>query len=102
MKVFMLKTVNGKVNGVVMGPYNEGFKYDLDTERAQLFIGSAMAEPVIQYTPISEVTNIGDTVEFTAPLAGLQVENPEAQAIIDSQIANGETSGRFRGKRLLV
>ena len=63
MKIKMLQTVNGKVNGIKMGPYSEGAEYDLDAERAQLFIGSAMAEPVIQYTPISEITNTGDTGE---------------------------------------
>lgn len=55
---------------------------------------------VLKFTQISEITDFGD-IEFELPLAGLQVENPEAQAIIDSQIASGETVGRFRGKRLL-
>src|SRR4030067_477620 len=47
MKIRMLKYVNGKVNGVHMGPYLDGGEYDLDRERAELFIGSAMAEEVI-------------------------------------------------------
>ena len=47
MKIKMLQTVNGKVNGVKMGPYTEGVEYDIDDERAQLFIGSAMAEEVV-------------------------------------------------------
>src|SRR4030067_2097203 len=41
MKIRMLKYVNGKVNGVHMGPYLDGNEYDLDRERAELFIGSA-------------------------------------------------------------
>ena len=48
MKIKMLQTVNGKVNGVKMGPYTEGVEYDLDTERAELFIGSSMAEEVVE------------------------------------------------------
>src|SRR4030065_6879 len=47
MIIRMLKYVNGKVNGVHMGPYLDGGEYDLDRERAELFIGSAMAEEVI-------------------------------------------------------
>src|SRR4030065_2319550 len=43
MKIRMLKYVNGKVNGVHMGPYLDGGEYDLDRERAELFIGSALA-----------------------------------------------------------
>ena len=52
MKIKMLQTVNGKVNGIKMGPYTEGVEYDLDTERAQLFIGSAMAEEVVVAPPL--------------------------------------------------
>lgn len=47
MKIKMLKHVNGKVNGIQMGPYLVGAEYDLDRERAELFIGSAMAEETI-------------------------------------------------------
>lgn len=47
MKIKMLKYVNGKVNGIHMGPYLDGGEYDIDRERAELFIGSAMAEEVV-------------------------------------------------------
>jgi len=51
MKIRMLKDVNGKVNGVRMGPYTLWKEYavpeEIDRERAELFIGSAMAEEVI-------------------------------------------------------
>lgn len=47
MKVKMLQSVNGKVNGVRMGPYTSGHEYDLDKKLAELFIGSAMAEEVL-------------------------------------------------------
>lgn len=47
MKVKMLKHVNGKVNGIQMGPYLDGAEYDLERERAELFIGSAMAEEIV-------------------------------------------------------
>lgn len=56
MKVKMLQSVNGKVNGIRMGPYTEGKEYDLDQDRALLFIGSAMAE---------EITAIGIDVEIS-------------------------------------
>lgn len=51
MKVKMLKAIQGKVNGVPMGPYSAGVEYDLDDERAQLFIGSAIAELVVPPAP---------------------------------------------------
>jgi len=44
MKIRMLKTVNGTVDGVKMGPFVCGQDYDLPYERAQSFIASAMAE----------------------------------------------------------
>lgn len=47
MKIKMLKYVNGKVNGIQMGPYLAGAEYDLERERAELFIGSAMAEEIV-------------------------------------------------------
>ena len=47
MKVKMLQAVNGKVNGERMGPYAVGAEYEIEDERAILFIGSAMAEEVI-------------------------------------------------------
>jgi len=56
MNVKMLQTVNGKVDGVRMGPYTEGVEYDLDDERARLFIGSAMAEEVIPVVEVAEET----------------------------------------------
>lgn len=55
MKIKMLKYVNGKVNGVQMGPYLEGTEYDLDRERAELFIGSAIAEEVVPVEPVESV-----------------------------------------------
>lgn len=48
MKVKMLKAVTGKVNGVQMGPYFVGHEYDLDRDRAELFIGSSMAEEIVE------------------------------------------------------
>lgn len=47
MKVRMLQAVNEKVNGEFMGPYFNGLEYELDDDRAELFIGSRMAEEVI-------------------------------------------------------
>lgn len=47
MKIKMLKTVNGTVDGERMGPYHKDQEYDLDDSRARLFIGSAMAEEVL-------------------------------------------------------
>ena len=63
MKIKMLKYVNGKVNGIQMGPYLDGGVYDLDRERAELFIDSAMAEEI--FTDPVEV--IPDTVESDKP-----------------------------------
>lgn len=58
MKIKMLQTVNGKVNGVKMGPFTEGMEYDLDTKQAELFIGSAMAEAVAEAIVVpSELNN---------------------------------------------
>lgn len=54
MKVKILKSVNGKVNGVQMGPYYLDHEYDLDQERAELFIGSAMAEEVLPLVKAKE------------------------------------------------
>lgn len=51
MKVKMLRSVNGAVNGIEMGPYAIGQEYELDDERANLFIGSAMAVEVIPPAP---------------------------------------------------
>ena len=67
MKIKMLQTVNGKVNGVKMGPYTEGVEYDLDTERAQLFVGSAMAEEVVDAPPIvvDDVSDADSVVTHT-------------------------------------
>lgn len=48
MKVKMLKHINGKVNGVKMGPYILNQEYELEEEKAQLFIESAIAEKVIE------------------------------------------------------
>lgn len=48
MKVRMLKTVNGKVDGVKMGPYLKDHEYDLEYDRARLFVGSSLAEAVDQ------------------------------------------------------
>jgi hypothetical protein len=50
-KVKMLKDVRGKVNGVPMGPYPLGSVQELDDERADLFLGSAMAELVVDPVP---------------------------------------------------
>ena len=73
MKIKMLQTVSGKVNGVFMGPYREGMEYDLDTERAQLFIGSAMAEEVVVAPPVDyvETQNIEDAQPTRRPRSRL-------------------------------
>lgn len=60
MKVKMLKTVNGTVDGERMGPYHRDHEYDLDESRARLFIGSAMAEEVL---PPAEVIESSETIE---------------------------------------
>jgi len=57
MKIIMLQSVNGKVDGVRMGPYTEGVEYDLDDERAKLFIGSAMAAEYVPPVVVEEVTD---------------------------------------------
>lgn len=55
MKIKMLTTVNGKVDGVRMGPYSEGHEYEVDEKTAKLFIGSAMAEEVVPIVePVEE------------------------------------------------
>jgi len=54
MKVKMLQAVTGKVNGERMGPYAVGAEYDIEDERAILFIGSAMAEEVIPVVVVVE------------------------------------------------
>jgi hypothetical protein len=59
----MLKDVNGKVNGVRMGPYTLWKEYavpeEIDRERAELFIGSAMAEEVVPPPVVeSKIENI--------------------------------------------
>ena len=47
MKVKMLKAIGSKVNGVPMGPYLVDKEYDLDANRAKLFIDSKIAEEVV-------------------------------------------------------
>lgn len=72
MKIKMAKHVNGKVNGVVMGPYILGLEYsvpdEIDQARADLFLGSAMAEVVIDppiiIEPIETVTILTIGEEF--------------------------------------
>lgn len=51
MKVKMLMHVYGTVDGVKMGPYYLGQLYELDKERAEIFIGSKMAEEVVPPKP---------------------------------------------------
>lgn len=60
MKIKMLVHVNGKVNGERMGPYVKGHEYDLEQDRADLFIGSAMAEEVIPPPPVVEPDPVPD------------------------------------------
>ena len=64
MKIKMLKHVNGKVDGVRMGPYILGREYsvpdEIDKERAELFIGSAMAEEVIVEDLLPPITSVED------------------------------------------
>lgn len=59
MKIKMLVPVHGKVNGERMGPYYLGHEYatpdQISDERALLFMGSAMAEEVIDPPPVEEV-----------------------------------------------
>lgn len=47
MKCKILIEIPKTVDGKRMGPYAKGSVHDLDNDRAQLFIGSAMAEEVI-------------------------------------------------------
>jgi hypothetical protein len=51
MKVRILKNITRVVNGQVMGPFTAGEEVDLDQQRAELFIGSAMAEAVQEPAP---------------------------------------------------
>lgn len=51
MKVKALINIPKTVDGKPMGPYTKGQEYEMDTEKATLFIGSAMAEEVLPPPP---------------------------------------------------
>lgn len=63
MKVKMRQHVNGKVNGERMGPYYKDHEYDLEQDRAKLFIGSSMAEEVIPPPPVVEAGAVAVAAE---------------------------------------
>lgn len=67
MKIRMLQHVNGKVNGAPMGPYFKGLEYELDAERAELFIGSAMAEEVLPPPVVAEVAEAAEGAPEAEP-----------------------------------
>jgi len=52
MKIRMLVNVNGTADGVKMGPYLANMEYEVKNDRAELFIGSAMAVEVLPPKPV--------------------------------------------------
>lgn len=77
MKIKMLQHVNGKVNGERMGPYYKDREYELDTERAELFIGSAMAEAVLDRPVIVDEESAGQAPADTVEVLSVGSEKPE-------------------------
>jgi len=73
----MLVAVNGTVDGVKMGPYVKGAEYDLDDDRARLFIGSAMAEEVVPVV-VEEVAEVVEEVSVEEAPAEAVAEPDEA------------------------
>jgi hypothetical protein len=61
MKVKIIRAIGSKVDGVAMGPYAVGQEYDMEPDRALLFVSSGIAEAVVE--PVAE------TVVEDAPIA---------------------------------
>lgn len=80
VKVKMLQHVNGKVNGVQMGPYFMGHEYNLPAARATMFIESAMAEEWKE-PPVVESSVVVPSLT-PADVAAIDDKQPKARPVV--------------------